>query len=158
MRFGTICEIPAECVLARGNPKLSGILDLFSESKMSRFKFLVALNAQSTLQLRTYVEIFDSRHNIHQKIWLKGEVLRMFFAVSTISVILKPFKVLGIIVHNASNQSNYFFRINPLQPLEMPQSSTIVSLWNRISDSKEIDFFVTKANTLYSIHWFYFTC
>jgi hypothetical protein len=133
MRPGPKSPIGASCGLAMGNPQLSGILDLFSESKMSRFKFLVALNVQSTLHLHAYVEIFDFRYNIHPKIWLKGEVLsKWFLQSSTISAILKPFKVPGIIVHNCNHQI-VFFRIYPPQPLVTPQSSTIVKLYDRTS-------------------------
>jgi hypothetical protein len=48
MSPGTKCKLPAECRLGRGNPKLPGILNLFSKPQLSQTNFLVDLKVQST--------------------------------------------------------------------------------------------------------------
>jgi hypothetical protein len=45
---GTKCKLSAECRLARGNPQWPGVLDWFSQSKISGFNFLVDLKEQPT--------------------------------------------------------------------------------------------------------------
>ncbi len=50
MGTGTKSLIGASCGLVRGNPQWPGILDLFSESKLSQSDFMVDMKEQFTTQ------------------------------------------------------------------------------------------------------------
>jgi len=60
---GTQYTLSPECGLARGNPQLPGILDLFSESKISSFNFLVDLKVQPKLHDKNWPVRFGNLQN-----------------------------------------------------------------------------------------------